>query len=305
MFINVNQIPFSAALQGLNKQANRPFANINGTVIPVFSNGANNYNSVNFRLEKRYTRGFAFLVNYTIQKNIEARGSGPDSYTQNGTSIAMDTYNLAREKSVAPIDVPQFFSASGGYALPFGPGRHWLSQGPAGKLLGGWQVNGILSLRGGFPTNIRTNVVPPIFNTFNVPDAVAGQPLLLPDHGVDGYFNPNAWTVPGTVLSVTGAQIQLFGTAAQRAARGPGSRNLDASVFKDFIISEHRYVEFRAEAFNISNTPTFFLPAASNSALTCMGPAGRPCNAGNPNFGKLSNGTATGRQVQFGLKLYF
>jgi len=305
MFINVNQLPFSSALQGLNTQANRPFPNINGTVIPVFSNGTNNYNSVNFRVDKRYANGFALLVNYTIQKNLKARGSGPDSYTQNGTSIAMDTYNLSREKSVAPIDVPQIVSASGGYALPFGPGRHWLGQGLTGKLLGGWQVNAILTLRGGFPTNIRTNVIPPIFNTFNVPDAVAGQPLVLSNHGVDGYFNPAAWTVPGTAPSVTGAPIQLFGTAAQRAARGPGSENADASVFKTFNFTERRYLEFRTELFNTTNTPTFFLPAASSAALTCMGPAGRACNAGNPNFGKLSNGTATGRQIQLGLKLYF
>src|SRR4029077_20509152 len=110
-----NQLPFSAALQGLNTQANRPFPNINGTVIPVYSNGTNTCSSLNFRVDKRYSNGFALLVNYTIQKNLEARGSGPDSYTQNGTSIAMDTYNLSREKSAAPIDVPQILSASGSY----------------------------------------------------------------------------------------------------------------------------------------------------------------------------------------------
>jgi hypothetical protein len=189
--------------------------------------------------------------------------------------------------------------------LPFGPGRPWLSHGLAGKIIGGWQMNGILTLRGGFPTNIRTNVIPPIFNTFNVPDAVAGQPLVLSDHGVDGYFNPAAWTVPGTTPSVTGAPIQLFGTAAQRAARGPGSRNLDGSILKDFHLTERHYLQFRAEFFNATNTPTFLLPAASSSALTCIGPAGRACNAGNPSFGKLTTGSATGRQIQFGLKYYF
>jgi hypothetical protein len=305
MFINVNQLPFSSALQGNNKQANRPFPNINGTVIPIFSNGANNYNSVNFRLDKRYASGFALLVNYTIQKNLEAVGSGPDSYTQNGTSIAMDTYNLAREKSVAPIDVPQMFSASGGYVLPFGQGKRWGSRGFVGKLIGNWQLNGIVTLRGGFPTNIRTNVIPPIFNTFNVPDAVSGQSPLLPNHGVDGYFNPAAWAVPRTTPSVTGAPIQLFGNAAQRAVRGPGSENLDASIFRDFRFTERYYLECRGEFFNLTNTPTFFLPAASSSALTCMGPAGAACNANNPSFGKLSSGTATGRQIQLGLKLYF
>jgi len=305
MFINENQLPFSAALSGKNTQANRPFANINGTVIPTFSTGRNNYNSFNVRIDKRFSKGLTLLANYTIQKNMEAEGSGPDSYTQNGTSIAMDTYNLSREKSVAPIDVPQIFSTSAGYALPFGLGRAWLSHGLAGKLIGGWDLNGIMTMRGGFPTNIRTNVIPPIFNTFNVPDAVAGQPLVLSNHSVDGYFNPAAWTVPGTTPSVTGAPIQLFGTAAQRAARGPGSVNLDASLFKNFRFTERHYLQFRAEFFNATNTPTFFLPAASDPELTCEGPAGRPCNAGNPSFGKLSDGTATGRQIQFGLKYYF
>ena len=305
MFINVNQLPFSAALSGQNTQVYRPFPNINGSVIPVFSNGANDYNAFNARIDKRYAKGLTLLVNYTIQKNMEARGSGPDSYTQNGTSIAMDTYNLAREKSVAPIDVPQIFSASFGYALPFGSGRPWLSHGLAGKLIGGWDVNGILTLRGGFPTNIRTNVLPPIFTTFNVPDSVAGQPMVLSNHSVDGYFNPAAWTVPGTTPGVNGAAIQLFGTAAQRAARGPGSENADMSLFKNFNFTERRYVQFRAELFNATNTPTFFLPAASDATLTCTGVAGHACNIGNPNFGKLSSGTATGRQIQFGLKFYY
>jgi hypothetical protein len=65
MFINVNQLPFSAALAGKNTQANRPFPNINGTMIPVFSNGTNNYNSFNVHVEKRYSKGLACMVNYT------------------------------------------------------------------------------------------------------------------------------------------------------------------------------------------------------------------------------------------------
>jgi hypothetical protein len=178
LFINMNQIPFGQALLGLNKQANRPFPNINGTVIPTFSNATNDYNAVNFRVKKRYSKGLALLVNYTVQKNLESGGAGPDAYTQNGgTSVAMDTYNIARERSVAPIDIPQTFTSSVAFELPFGPGRPWLARtGALGKFVGGWQVNGIATLRGGFPTDIRTNVLPgPIFNTFNVPDRVKGS----------------------------------------------------------------------------------------------------------------------------------
>jgi len=70
---------------------------------------------------------------------------------------------------VAPIDVPQFFTGSVGYELPFG----------RGKIFGGWQVNSIVTLRGGFPTDIRTNVLPPVFNTYNVADRVTGPPMLV------------------------------------------------------------------------------------------------------------------------------
>ena len=307
LFINENQIPFSQALAGNNKQANRPYPYINGTVITTFSTASNDYNSVNFRMEKRYSKGLALLANYTIQKNLESGGAGPDAYTQNGgTSIAMDTYNISLERSYAPIDVPQIFSGSAAYELPFGPGKAWLSNtGLAGKVIGGWQLNTIVTLRGGFPSDIRTNVLPPVFNTFNVADRVVGQSMLLPNPGVDGYFNPAAFTVPGTVPSVTGAPIQKFGNAARRVARGPGSRNADVSVFKNTNIGERMMLQFRAEFFNFTNTPTFFLPAANSPTLTCIGTPGSACNANNPSFGKLSSGTATGRQIQFGLKLYF
>ena len=307
LFINENQIPFSQALKGLNTQANRPFPYINGVVIPTFSTASNNYNSANFRLEKRYSSGLALLVNYTIQKNLESGGAGPDAYSQNGgTSIAMDTYNLSRERSYAPIDVPQMFSGSALYDLPIGPGKRWLSSGGvSGKVFGGWQVNTIVTLRGGFPSDIRTNVLPPIFNTFNVADRISGQPMVLSNAGVDGYFNPAAFSVPGTVASATGAQIQEFGNSARRVARGPGSTNADLSIFKNTNITERYMLQFRAEFFNFTNTPTFFLPAANSPTLTCIGAPGSACNSNNPSFGKLSSGTATGRQIQFGLKLYF
>ena len=306
LFINENQIPYAQALTGANKQANRPYPNINGTVITTLSTASNDYNSVNFRMEKRYSRGLALLVNYTIQKNLESGGAGPDAYTQNGgTSIAMDTYNLSRERSYAPIDVPQIFSASAAYELPFGPGKHMLSHGVLGQIVGGWQMNTIVSLRGGFPTDIRTNVLPPIFNTFNVPDRVTGQPMVLANASVDGYFNPAAFTVPGTVLSTSGAAIQEFGNSARRVARGPGSKNADLSIFKNMRFGERMMLQLRAELFNFTNTPTFFLPAANSPTLTCIGAPGSACNSNNASFGKLSSGTATGRQIQFGLKLYF
>jgi hypothetical protein len=107
------------------------------------------------------------------------------------------------------------------------------------------------------------------------------------------------------VLSASGAPIQEFGDSARRVARGPGSKNADVSFFKNTTFGERMMLQFRAEFFNLTNTPTFFLPSANSPTLTCMGAPGSACNSNNPLFGKLSSGQATGRQVQFGLKLYF
>lgn len=296
-FLHSNQVPFEYALDGRNVQRFRPFANVNGTIPTVDSVGTSSYHAVNFKVEKRYSSGLSFLINYTIQKNMESNGTGPSAFTQNGgTSFVFDHYNLSRERSVAPIDVPQVFVTSSGYELP------WMKKN---RILGGWQINGISSVRAGFPSDLRTNVLAPIFNTFNLPDRVAGQPTQLENRSVDRFFNPAAFKVPGTVLSASGARIQLLGDSARRVVRGPGSVNFDVSAFKNTRITERYTLQFRAEFFNLTNTPTFFLPSASSTSMTCIGPAGAACNAGNPGFGSLSNGTATGRQIQFGMKFVF
>lgn len=308
-FLHFNQVPFEYALEGRNRQVDRPYPHINGNIPVVSDIARSSYHSVNFKVEKRYSAGLSFLVNYTIQKNIGEGGTGPSAFSQNGgTSFVLDNYNLSLERSVDPLDVPQVFVASYGYELPWGPAKRWLnSPGVAGKLLGGWQVNGITTLRGGFPSDLRTNRLAPIFNTFNVPDRVPGEPTQVQQNrGPDSFFNPKAFRVPGTVPSKTGTPIQMIGNAGRRFVRGPGSVNFDFSLFKNTPLTERYTLQFRAEFFNLTNTPTFFLPPGNAASMTCIGPSpGSACDASNPGFGKLSSGTATGRQIQFGLKLLF
>ena len=132
----MNQVPFAYALDGRNVQRLRPYPMVNGTVIPTFSKAKSNYNAFNLRVEKRHRNGLNFLTNYTWQKNMEEGGSGPSAFTQNGgTSIALDSYNLSREKGLAPIDVAHIFNVSYGYELPWGPGQRWASgAGVLGKI---------------------------------------------------------------------------------------------------------------------------------------------------------------------------
>ena len=293
---NLGQVPFSYALDGRNTQAFRPAPKINGTG-GISSGDANSrYESVAFKLEKRFSKGFNVLVNYTISKNLESNGSGDSSYAQNGnTSLPLYAYDRSRDNGPAPLDIPQRFVASYAYELPLGKGKTFLNRGEVvDRIVGGWQVNGITTLRSGFPTDIRVSVVPPTFATFNVPDRVSGVDMYA-HQGVDQYFNPAAFRVPGTVLSNTGAPIQTFGNSARHVGRGPGSKNADFSVFKNTRITERTMLQFRTEFFDLTNTPTFFLASANSATLT----------VGSPVFGKISNGTAVGRQIQFGLKLIF
>jgi TonB-dependent receptor-like protein len=294
---NLNQVPFEFALNGQNTQAFRQLNKINGTGGFSAALANNKYEAVNFRVEKRFGGGLNFLANYTISKNLETGGSGDSSYAQNGnTSLPLYTYNTTRDNGPAPLDIPQRFVTSYGYELPFGKGKRWLGVGGvAGKIVSGWQVNGITTARAGFPTDIRFAVVPPTFATYNVPDRVPGVSMYAPNAGPDQYLNPAAFRVPGTVLSTKGAPIQLFGDSARHVARGPRSVNFDFSLFKNTNLTEKLKLQFRVESFNLTNTPTFLLPAANSVTLA----------VGQPTFGKLSQGTSVGRQNQFGMKLIF
>src|SRR5262249_32760783 len=133
-----------------------------------------------------------------------------------------------------------------------------------------------------------------------------GQSVQVASPGPDSFFNPAAFRVPGTTLSRSGSLIQLFGDSARRVARGPGSVNFDFSLFKELAFLERYRLQFRTEFFNLTNTPTFLLPSSNSPSMTCMGRnPGSACNDTNAEFGKLSGSSATGRQIQFGLKFLF
>jgi len=292
--VDLNQVPFSYALQGTNTQVDRPFPFLASAVGLDTANVSNWYNSGNLRIEKRYSHGLVLLANYTISHSTDSGNSGISTLSNQGNTRAMNSYDLRRERGVSPLDLPQKFILSADYELPFGKGK---ALNPSNRFLnavfGDWQVNGIVTLRSGLPTDALVGRLPPVFATVNRPDVVPGQSTTVENPGFDQYFNPAAFAIPGTVTNALGTPVQLFGNAGRSVLRGPGSKNLDASLFKSIRIGERRSLEFRTEAFNLTNTPTFTLPNARSAVLT----------VGNPAFGKLSGSQTVGRQVQFGLKL--
>jgi hypothetical protein len=306
--IDENQEPFSDALNGTNTQANKPFPNMGSNVSVLMSIATSNYNALNVKVQNRMSHGLELLANYSWQKNLQYGGDGPASINQTGTSLVMNTYDLQETYSVADMNIAQTLTASAAYQLPVGSGQRFLNtRGPLNAVLGGWVVNGILSIRTGFPSDVHTNALPPTYATFNVASCVPGVSRVLSNHSVKAYYNPAAFTVPVDATSVTGAQIPEYGTCGKNVITGPTSKNLDSSLFKNFYFTESQriYLQFRVEAFNTTNTPTFYLPAATDPTLTCKGNPGALCNSGNSSFGELVNGTATGRQIQFAAKLYF
>jgi hypothetical protein len=297
--IDKNQAPISSALNNTNTQANRPFPNMASNILTLMSIATSNYNALNIKVQNQMSHGLQFLANYSWQKNLQYGGDGPASINQTGTSILMNTYNLRASYSVADMNIAHTVTGSALYQLPVGSGQRFLNvKGPVNTVLGGWVINGILSIRTGFPSDVHTSVIPGGINaTFNVPDCVVGVPKVLPNHSVDHYFNPAAFTIPQPLTTITGGKETNWGTCGKKIIKGPTSKNLDSSLFKNFYFSDSQrvYLQFRVEAFNTTNTPTFYLPAASNTTLT----------AGSASFGQLVNGTATGRQIQFAGKLYF
>ena len=307
--IDQNQAPISSALNNTNTQANRPFPNMASNILTLMSIATSNYNALNVKVQNQMSHGLEFLANYTWQKDLQYGGDGPASINQTGTSIVMNTYDVKASYSVADMNIAQTLTGSALYQLPVGSGQRFLNtKGPVNAALGGWVVNGILSIRTGFPSDVHTSVIPGGINaSFNVPDCVVGVPKLLPNHSVDHYFNPAAFTIPQSLPTSTGGTETEWGNCGKNIITGPTSKNLDSSLFKNFYFSDSQriYLQFRVEAFNTTNTPAFSLPAASDATLTCKGNPGTLCNSGNSAFGALVNGTATGRQIQFAGKLYF
>jgi len=309
--IDENQAPISQAVNGTATQANRPFPNLGSNVLTLMSIASSNYNALNIKVQNQMSHGLQFLANYSWQKNLQYGGDGPASINQTGTSIVMDTYNVKASYSVSDINIAHTLTGSALYQLPVGSGQHFLNvKGPANLALGGWVINGIVSVRTGFPSDIHTTTIPGGINaTFNVPDCVPGVPRVLSNHSVDHYFNPAAFTIPNVV---PGSKETNWGNCGKNFITGPTTENLDSSLFKDFYFSDSQriYLQFRVEAFNTTNTPAFSLPAASDATLTCKASTpGAICDSGpgssNPTFGELVNGSATGRIIQFAAKLYF
>ncbi|HSS97895.1 MAG TPA: TonB-dependent receptor [Terriglobales bacterium] len=239
--------------------------------------GKSHYNALQVSSEMKTTKGLSYSLSYTYSKAINY---GCNGYA--GGCDVQDPNHFENDKGPAGYDLPNIFSGSWVYDLPFGKGKKWSTGNRAADyIFGNWQLNGILSLASGTPYDVQLSQVISNLNNVNgvvrpnvVGDPYAGATKLHP-------ITAAAFETPAT---------GTIGDMKRNSLRTDWRRNLDLSVFRSFPISETKRIEFRFEAFNATNTPVFGTPRT---------------NLANSNFGQVRSTANTERQLQGALKFYF
>lgn len=244
------------------------------------------YHGVQFKYEKRFSKGLAFIGHYTFSKMIDNSSVTSGNVTWLGGSTSLQNpLNAAQEKSLSAHDIRHRMVLSGSYQLPFGKGRSFGSNvnGWVDGFIGGWEISGFYTVQGGVPLQVSQDGGT-LWNGTQRPNLI-GDPSTsgaVVDR-LNGWYNNSAFSRPA---------IDTFGSAPRLLNyRGPGIMTLDAALLKSWRVTESQSFQFRLEANNATNTPGFSDP--SNNAY------------GNANFGVI-NGTRIGeRIVQLGFKYYF
>ena len=262
-------------------------------------------NGLQVKFEKRFSGNWSMLNSYTWQHTL-------GQTEENEYLEPQDTYNLKAERGDNAPDFRHQFSSAWSYLLPIGPKqRFWQSTGPAHWLTEGWQLNGIVAIHSG------EAFTPLLSNDYTNTDSGAPRPDLIGNpydfsnavnegcpsnkQTIQCWYNPAAFAIPALATGQTFSH--LYGDARRGSLRGPAIYNVDASLFKNLNLGERFKLQFRAEAFNLFNTPEFGIPYAA------VDQTGAPATSTAPLTPSLSGSiTSTvhaSRELQLALKLSF
>ena len=282
------QVPVSSTLGRTTisaAQLLKPYPRFQNVAYYRENTGTSNYNAAEAKLEQRVSEGLSLLLSYTHSKLMDDAGSVFSSTvlsSPNASSlIAADTFRPYLERDVSTGDVPNVTALSATYLLPAGRGHRVGSGVVSSRLLGGWAVNGIASLQSGMPLAVTQATNTNSFAGFVLqrPNIVAGSSLPSNQRSVAKWFN--------TAAFATAPQFTL-GNASRNPARGPAYRDLDLALVKHTNVSERTDLEFRAEMFDVTNTPSLAQPNGSFGAAA---------------FGTITATSTDPRVVQFALRL--
>jgi Carboxypeptidase regulatory-like domain len=292
-----------------------PFPDIGCGATYQTTDGNSYYHSLQTTLEKRYSQGLTLLATYTWSRCRSDAGDllNPGAVGSGGyRAVDVPGAGIQADYGDCDFDIRHVVHMSGGYELPFGKGKQFMTNASraADLILGGWSTQWIATIEGGQPMTIPCSSDPAA--------GVGCYALINPGvnrHGSgapDNFLNPAAFTQPcpppgfeqpsTCVGGLSGLEL-LGGSASQ--VSGPGIGRLDFSLFKEFRLSERFHLQFRSEFFNILNHPTFNAPGFGGNGVVAL--AGST-DFQDVNFGKIGSTRYQyndPRQIQFALKLYF
>ena len=270
------QIPASSSLGGATIAQQlllRPYPRFTNVVLFRNNVGQSTYNAATAKLERRLSRGLTVTASYTFSKLIDDASSvfsqtiftGPVL----GATGAADANNRHLEKDLSSGDIPRVFSLGWVYDIP----RLWK--------IAGWQLAGLVRVQAGdmVPVTQATNNNSALGFVVQRPNRVS-DPNEFAGRTTGKYFNTAAFTPAGPFV---------IGNSSRDPVRGPGLQNADVMIGKTFRITERVNMEFRAEAFNVSNTP----PLNDPNGIFGSSAFGSIISAGNP------------RDFEFVLKVHF
>ena len=247
-----------------------------------YADGTGRYDSLQATLNRRFSGGFSLQTSYTFSKSMSW-----------GTSW-MDPSQFHRNRALSSFDRPHNLQVGWVADLPFGEGKPFATEGLAKILFGGWQLNGIFSKYSGTPFTVTAsgtslNAVANLQTADQVKDEVKilggtgpGQP----------YFDPLAFR------SVTDVR---YGNSGLNLLRGPGFTNLDLGLFREFRVRGLQ-IQFRAEAFNATNTPHFNNPGSNVSSMR-LNADGSVNTLGG--YTEITSARPDERQVRLGVRVAF
>jgi hypothetical protein len=254
-----------------NTNQRRPLAPDFASLIEMTNGGLSNYNALQVTLEKRFSRQFAFVANYTYSKSLDNQ-----SVDNQFTLSNPDPYNPRFNYGLSDFDTPHNFSLWGLWDLPRLTRSSWLLRGP----LGGWQLTNIWTWRSGTPFSVVSGQDRSLSGIGLDRADLAGNPYLSNDRPtnatINQYFNTAAFALnaPGT-----------FGTSPRNLLRNPTYFNVDLSVQKSFAIRERSRFQLRGDFFNLFNNVHFNQPGNNLSATSTFG---KIISAGEPRIVQLA-----------------
>jgi len=262
-----------------------------GTMTYLPTDSTSQYDALLVEANKRFSQGVHFQVAYTFShltdEGAGVRTSG-DAITGAGGGTATSLLFPAADLGLSTFNVTHNLVANFGYQLPFGAGRKKSMSGLMNGVLGGWDVDGIITLSSGNPATFSvgtTSATALLQGGLRRPNLIAGgndNPVL---GGPDQYYDPSQFTMPDS---------QHWGTVGRNTLIGPGYSQVNVALVKNFPLRGVSKLGLRAEAFNLFNRANFSLPD-----MQVFDGSGTP----NPGAGRITSTSGPSRQIQLGVRV--